>query len=330
MDFLKRLVMALSTAGIMMFFSEFLFVNEEPVFALAESLSTNPVAALLGMFGFLLWYLGPAYLFLTAVSRFRVRNIWAIFLAGAVYGFAVEGIVVWQMYEALPFSISWTPLGWHAIVDVLLGWVLTRRILLQDRYGKTAVFAILLGLFWGVWATWYWSEQPLLPPGSFTAVALAISSLWVMANIALDKWGGDTFIPSKIETGLLIVWTIGLFAIQIMLVLPLAALVLPPLMALTFFALRHNRRIEPRPDILATLQGPVRWGNFALLFLTPAAAAAAYATMAHLHIRLPLTNLIAVPLMMGGFLLLAISLFKLFIRQQAKPVNDTKMSPSQP
>ncbi|HIH97249.1 MAG TPA: hypothetical protein HA348_07245 [Thermoplasmata archaeon] len=57
------------------------------------------------------WYVLPPYIFLLVVEKFQVKNIWSLFLAGSLYGWAVEGVIVPVMYEALPWSISWTSLG---------------------------------------------------------------------------------------------------------------------------------------------------------------------------------------------------------------------------
>ncbi|HIP72404.1 MAG TPA: hypothetical protein EYH05_13540 [Anaerolineae bacterium] len=323
MHLLKRLGLVFITAYILMFFSEFFFVNEGVAFDVVRAIQTQP-ASLLGTLAKLLLFYGlPAYIFLTAVSLFRGRTVWAIFLAGALYGWIVEGVVVWQMYEALPFTISWTPLGWHVIIDVLLGWYLARWLLLKDRYGVTAVLAIALGAFWGLWATWYWQDGRLIPPAEFALFALFTGGLWVLANGLLTPFIGHPFQPSKIEIGLLLTATAGLFALNILTILPVAILVLPPLFIVTLFALKRNRKTEERADVIVALAGQPRRGQYALLGLTPLAAVVVYTAVYQWPLRLPLTDLIALPLMLAGFVLFLISFIQIFRRKRTQPTNLT-------
>ncbi len=323
MPLLKRLGLVFITAYILMFFSEFYFVNEDVAFDLVKTMQTQPVALLWLLLELLLFYGLPAYIFLTAVSLFRARTIWAIFLAGALYGWIVEGVIVWQMYEGLPFTISWTPLGWHVIIDVLLGWVLVRRILLMDRYGVTAVFSISLGLFWGLWATWYWQESSLITPADFALFALFTGGLWVLANGLLTPFISRPFQPSKVEIGLLLAATAALFALNILPILPIALLVLPPLFIVTLFALNRNRQTEERDDVIVALAGQPRRGQAALLGLMPLVAVVVYTAVYQWPLRLPLTDLIALPLMLAGFVLFLISFIQIFRRKRAQPANLT-------
>lgn len=323
MQLLKRLGLVFITAYILMFFSEFFFVNEGIVADLITAIQTQPANLLWTPLELLLFYGLPAYIFLTAISLFRGRTIWAIFLAGALYGWIVEGVLVWQMYEALPFTISWTPLGWHVIIDVLLGWYLVRRLLLKDRYGVTAVLAIALGAFWGLWATWYWQDGRLIPPAEFALFALFTGGLWVLANGLPTPFIGQPFQPSKIEIGLLLAATAGLFALNILPLLPIALLVLPPLFIVTLFALKRNRKTEERADVIVALAGQPRRGQVALLGLMPLVAVVVYTAVYQSPLRLPLTDLVAIPLMFAGFVLFLISFIQIFRRKQAQPANLT-------
>lgn len=290
MHLAQRLLMVLATAVILAFFSELFFMNEGPAGDLLARLGGNPAALPLWGLELALWYAFPAYLFLTAVAHFRARGAAALFLAGALYGWAVEGIVVWQMYEALPFTISWTPLGWHALVDVLLGWVLVRRVLQRDNFAQTAVLAAALGLFWGLWASWNGESAP--DATAFAALAFAGGGLWAAAALALDRWGGADFRPGRGELVGLGLAGAALFAVQILPVFPLALLVLPPLLLLTGLLLQRGRAGETRPSILAAFPQRPRLRNYALLLLTPLAAALTYpavdpAGLALLHELLP-------------------------------------------
>ena len=49
-----------------------------------------------------------AYTFLDVVARFEVRGLLALLLAGGIYGWLAEGVVVSTMYDELPWQITWT------------------------------------------------------------------------------------------------------------------------------------------------------------------------------------------------------------------------------
>ena len=262
----------------------------------------------------------PTYIFITVIVLFHVRNIWALVLAGALYGWVLEGVIVWQMYEALPFSISWTPLGWHVIVDVWLGWYLVRRIMLNNHYIITAIFALGLGVFWGVWATWYGIEQALIEPGQFAQFTLFVGFLWIIANAALGKLLMTEFKPSKAEIGVCVAAIVILFAVQIVPMIPIALFVLPPLIAISLYALWRNRYKENRPHLLNTFRGPVHWANYGLLYLTPLTASLTYPIFYQHESPLPIVDILVPILMIGGFVLLVMALWILIVRTRVQGI----------
>ncbi|NER84356.1 MAG: hypothetical protein F6K42_33455, partial [Leptolyngbya sp. SIO1D8] len=262
------------------------------------------------------WYVIPACIFLVAIERFQVSTIWALVLAGSLYGFSVEGIIVWQMYEALPFTISWTPLGWHVLIDVLLGWYWVRRILLRGSYWQTAILATTLGVFWGVWGTWYGVEQPLISPVLFGEFALITGGLWVMANAALTPLIGSDFKPTNGEIwGVLVLATI-VFMVQIVPLLPIALFVLPPLLGLTLLALKRHQLTTTQPMLLSTLQGQVNWVTSGLLMVTPIVAVLTYSICYHSpDVSLVTTEILAPILMLAGFVVYGVSIWQTAIHQ---------------
>ena len=81
MGFFKRLLLAFSTGYILFFFSERVFWSmARPGDTPVDYLLTPLLYALL------------AYIFLIVVDEFRVRNIWAVFIAGAAFGWIGEEI----------------------------------------------------------------------------------------------------------------------------------------------------------------------------------------------------------------------------------------------
>ncbi len=118
MRILRQILGILATGYILFFYSELMFwARVRPGDALKDWVSTWLLYSLLG------------YILLTLIARFRVSGIWALFLAGAVFGWLAEGLVVQTAYDSLPLSISFTGLAWHALISVCVGWYAVRRAL---------------------------------------------------------------------------------------------------------------------------------------------------------------------------------------------------------
>ncbi|MEM8532465.1 MAG: hypothetical protein AAGF95_16600 [Chloroflexota bacterium] len=318
MHILKRLLLVFATACILMFFSEFFFMNEDPAFHLVEGLQTEPLLAILGLLEFALWYSIPAYIFLIAVGHFKANTIWALILAGSLYGFAVEGVIVWQMYEALPFSISWTPIGWHVLIDVLLGWYLVSSILSRNSYWQTAALATGLGLFWGFWATWYWIARQPMTPTEFALLACTTGSLWIIAQLVLNRLLPIRFTPTKSEMWGIGLLTLFIFIVQIVFIVPIGLFVLPPLVVITLFGLHRSKRNEQDQRVIPGLQGGATIPNQLLLVLTPLIAAATYSVYYHLNPPSIITELLPFCLMLAGFAVYGIALWKTMVHRRAK------------
>ena len=178
MRILKNLTAILSTGYIFLYFSEHLFWAR-----------VRPDDSLLNWLTTWLAYSLSAYVFLRLVSYFRVRNIWALFLAGAVFGWLTEGVIVQTTYESLPLSISFTGLAWHALITVWLGWYAVRKALLSSSMRTTVKLAALIGLGYGLWAINWWLE----PDGGvatlreFAMYSFTITTLVILAY-RLANW----------------------------------------------------------------------------------------------------------------------------------------------
>ena len=121
----KRLLSVLACGYILMFYSEHLFwAHVRASDTLFDYLETW------------LLYSFLAFAFLNLIDHFRVQNIWALFLCGAVFGWLVEGVIVQTTYESLPLSISFTGLAWHALISVWVGWYAVRKAI-QTGIGST-------------------------------------------------------------------------------------------------------------------------------------------------------------------------------------------------
>jgi hypothetical protein len=103
-----------------------------------------------------------AWVFLLLIRKCRIVSFPAVFLAGAVYGWLAEGIVVDTMYgnkdNPFPASVSFTGLAWHALISVGVGWYWQARLLTAGNWKQIAMLSVALGLGWRLWAGWWPAE----------------------------------------------------------------------------------------------------------------------------------------------------------------------------
>lgn len=294
--FRQRLGLALLTGYVLVYFGEIVF------WATPERAGMGA----LGVFAAWLAYSVFGYVFLSVVGGFRARGPAAVFLAGAVFGWFEEGIVLQTTWGSpdtpFPISIAFTALAWHALISVLVGWYLIRRVLAQDRPLRTAGVAASTGLFYGVWAISWWTEPPeplkvLLDADRkdlilvrFGAYALVTTALLVVALWWFGRLRSTSFEASSAERWTLGLATLAYFGLVTVPAAPQALWVLPLLLGVTFLALERNRRAEVRSDAIAAFRRRVGIRSYLPLFCMPSVATAVYAVALVADVRLR-TNL---------------------------------------
>ena len=297
----KNILLVLSTGYIFVYFSEHLFWAR-----------VRPDDTLGGWLGTWVAYSLLAYLFLCVVSFFRVKNIWSLFLAGAMFGWLAEGVIVQTTYELLPLSISFTGLAWHALITVWIGWYALRKSLLASASFSTLNLSAIIGVCYGLWGIAWWLE----PDGGvssiieFAGFSFVTTILVILAYKLADWSSNEPFIPNHWIT----IFVSGLFGLYFLFVavptFPLALAILPILLGLVHWGLRRNRSMNVDSSMINTLTGyiPV-WKYFSLLAL-PVTGAIVYALALSFHLQWR-TNwvlyLITTPL---GFILFGVSLYK--------------------
>ncbi|MBN8246207.1 MAG: hypothetical protein J0L84_02045 [Verrucomicrobia bacterium] len=280
--FFQRAVVTLCSGYIIVYFGEFVF------WATPDREGMTPG----GLIAVWLMYSVMAYPFLWVVNQFRVRDPWAVWMAGAFYGWFEEGLVVQTTYGSpdtpFPMSISFTALAWHAPIDIWIGWYAMRRVLAQNRLVTTLAWASGIGVFYGLWGIFWWNEPPppmkaLLDAGRKDLVALHFALFafgttvpLLLAYGLLQRMAPIQFRPSTVERWGFVGLALLYFAFVTVPAAPRALWVLPPLMGLTFWALNCNRRIETRPDVLAAIPGPVKHWNYPVLLAIPLMASVVY------------------------------------------------------
>lgn len=304
----KNIILVLSTGYIFILFSELLFwARKRPGDSLGEWTMTWLAYSLM------------AFVFLLIVSYFRVKNIWALFLAGAVFGWLGEGVVVQTTYEMLPLSISFTALAWHALITVWIGWYAIRKSLRASNPFSTLKLSLAIGLCYGLWAIMWWLE----PDGgvssiaefaafSFLAAILAIPAYWLA-----DWSSSESFHPSRwVSIPILGIFTLMFFFVVVP-TNPLTIVILPILLGLAYLGLRWNRLSEEDGSMLTSFNLPAPAWKYLSLLGIPLAGVLFYALAAFLNLQWH-TNwvlyLITTPL---GFILFGVSLVKLWRRKPA-------------
>jgi hypothetical protein len=157
------------------------------------------------------------FVFLTAVTHFRIQDKWGLFLAGALFGWLAEGVLVQTTYEELPLSLSFTGLAWHALLTIWLGWYWLPQSLRQKSVWQVVRRAGATGILFGLWLLmWQVEVHPAQPPTPSSFVWFALfSSVGLGVSYWLLHWlEGGHFQVSRWEftaiAGLLLLY----FAIQ--------------------------------------------------------------------------------------------------------------------
>ncbi len=302
MNTFKNILFVLSTGYIFVYFSEHLFwahIRTDDSFK--------------NWFSAWIVYSLMAVVFLRLVSYFRVKGIWALFLAGAVFGWLAEGVIVQTAYDMLPLSISFTGLAWHALFTVWIGWYAVQKAFLASSAWSSIGLSSLIGLIYGFWAINWWIEPdgkvspiPEFAIFTFTTTTLVIFAYW------LANWSSST--PMKWNRWTLIGITI-LFVLYFFFVTvpasPIAILVLPVLFGLAYWGLRQNRMFESEGSLLERLNGHTSLRNHLGFLGLPITSTFIYALAMSINLKAH-TNwilyLITTPL---GFIVFTIGLYKL-------------------
>jgi hypothetical protein len=302
----QKLAVVLATGYILFFYSERVFWS---FFRPGDR-----VADLL--LGWLMYSLF-AWVFLLLVRRCRIAAFPALFLAGAVFGWLAEGVVVDTMYGSpsnpFPASISFTGLAWHALISVGIGWYWQAKVLTAWNLRSIALFSVAVGLGWGLWAAWWPAELGKAHTslagfaGHTVACFIPLPAAWLVLGMAGSEWFRSTRFELPVLLG-----AIAPFFLAIRIpATPRSVLILPPLLLLCAYGLRRNQSQEERPDLLDVVLGHIRPRSCLLLLLTPVTAIAVYAPVALWGLELPTNIALYVITMPLGFFFLIRSLWVL-------------------
>ena len=305
---LKRLAAILASGYILVYFSEHLFwAHIRPGDNWGEWVMVWLAYSLTG------------YLFLSTVALFRVRSFWGIFLAGALFGWLTEGVIVQTVYEDLPLSISFTGLGWHALLSVCVGWYALRGAI-QRSVWHAARLSSLIGLIYGVWAISWWiePEEMVTAPWAFFQFSLVATIFVVLAYWVLDATLPAHWKPTKgsviSAAGLILLY----FLIVAVPAVPISALILPILIASVLFPLVRNRNTSAPGSLLETACHPLPILRYLPLLLIPVLATGFYSLAYFLEWRVPTNWMLYAIVTPAGFILWVVAMIKLWRKNPAE------------
>jgi hypothetical protein len=299
---IRQLLGSLATGYILMFYSEFCFwARVRPGDSLAGWASTWIAYSIL------------AFVFLSLLARFRIQSIWSLFLAGAVFGWLAEGVIVQTTYESLPLSISFTGLAWHALISVWVGWYAVRKAL-GTSYRSTLLLSALIGLGYGFWAISWWVEPDggVALPLDFARYALTSTILLLLAYWIADRCIQAVFTPNRVAeivvSGLILMY----FIIVTLPAAPVAAIILPALFFAINLALRRNQVMENRKSLLDDpAPGIPVWHYLGLLAL-PLTATMIYTCAFWFGLRWQTNWLVYLVTTPAGFIVLILSFINIW------------------
>ena len=291
-----RFLTVLGSALVLQFYSEFYFLNEGPAIAMAAGFGALPA-----LLTFTFTYALFAWLFLIVLDHFEVRDIAGLILAGAIFGWATEALVVPVVYEGPPISFFFPSVGWHALVDVVVGWYLIRLAMRRLPLWALGLLFVLAGMIWGLWASWTWSaedEAPLVfTTEQFRSIVLISSASWALGTLLADIGQTRRFRASRVEVGLVGLTTLVLFVTMGLPFWPWM-LLLAALAALTLAALRRARGRHGVAQF-QTFQTMPGVPAYFLMALLPGTALLTYPVVLERQLVLPANDIVLL-LMIGG------------------------------
>ena len=219
------------------------------------------------------------FVFLSLLAFFRVKSRWPLFLAGAAFGWLTEGVVVQTTYEALPLSISFTGLAWHALLSVWVGWYAVRKALFSADRLAALKLAVIIGIGYGLWAISWWLEPDggVATLSEFAVFSTTATGFFILA-VWLANWSAaEIFAPAR-PVNIAVAVLFGLyFALVAVPAAPQAVVILPVLLGLTAVGLwKYRARSEPG-SLIDRLQGRIPPGRLFSLLAIPGAAVLVYA-----------------------------------------------------
>ncbi len=315
LNFSRRLIFVLGTGAILWFYSEFYFWG-----------CLRPNETLLSNIPTYIIYSIITYAFLCVVYAFRVRSIWALYLAGGIYGWLVEGVAVSTAYDNFPWHVAWTALCWHSLISVLAGWYLMKRVMIQNNYAKTIAMCGAIAFFWSTWTAYWWTQ----PDFGHRSLSMFAYSAYIFAIALVAGYWLSNFIPASVfrptwlEGAMLALLAVWWFIKTVVPHKPHALWILPPILLVTFAVLEWNRRTEPNDNAIVATQGRITLLNYlVVLVLLPSFAVFGYAQYEWQQVNIYMNKIFGSLSENAAVVLYAASVAKILTRKRSQqPVGN--------
>lgn len=311
----KLRVLATSSASVLAL-GVLLWSLSEAVFWSAPRPDVSVASALGGVAA----YSGVGVLLDRLVQWARVRRVAAVVVAGAAYGWVVEGVVATTLYgdAEIPFpaTVAWTALAWHMPVAVLGGWWLLGRLLARRRARTVTRAGVIAGTCWGGWAAGW--GPAAASHAAFLLLALVVTVLVTAAHLVLEVVPPPRGGTLPVVCGVL---ALGWFGVVVLPTTPWAPVVLVPLLGLCAVVLSRTRpEATLRTRTRTRTGGRARLvGAGALVVTVPLAATAVRAlVLAVLAPTVPLQLVLAGALTVGGTVALVVAVVTLLRRPEPR------------
>lgn len=250
-----------------------------------------PVDFHLGLLELCLYYGVIAYVCWLLAARVGAASVAAGFIAACLFGYLIEGVPVGVLYSALPFTIVWTSMAWHALIAAGVGLFGFRRIMARGSALYQILFCATFGIYLGLVTVELWTipndGDPWVWPDIFEywAQQLAGWAIFIAGHIALNLSARYSVRPAPWELpvfgGLMAV----MFAIQNLILWFPFSLILPPLTALCVWLLWRARGPQPAPLLVRLTNWSVPITAIMVSLMIPVAATLTHLTLATYDLR---------------------------------------------
>ena len=227
------------------------------------------------------FYMIPALAGLWAIGSGPSNRLHQLILAGAIFGFVVEGVLTTVVYEdgVLPIMAALF-VGWHGLLSVVAFWYLARRWLLERRRGRLMIGSATVGLLWGIWSIVYTLPEAsedfeegftVMEPGEFAIYGLVVGVAFAAAHYLIGYVWPERFRPGKWGSRGIALLLLAYAALAVLPVVPWAPLKFGILVGGSLWLLRRSREATAdEPSAIAALQGHVALRDVLLLLAMPA------------------------------------------------------------
>ena len=237
--------------------------------------------------GIAVFYMIPALAALWALGSGPSNRLHQVILAGAIFGFVVEGVLTTVVYEdgVLPVMAALF-VGWHGLLSVVAFWYCARRWLLERRRRPLAIGSAAVGLLWGFWSIVYTLPEAsedfeegfaIMEPGEFAIYAFVVGLAFAVAHYVIGYVWPERFRPGKWGSRGIVLLLLAYAAMAVLPAVPWAPLKFVVLVGGSLWLLRRSQQATTgEPSAIAALRGHVALRDVALLLIMPVVAAVTY------------------------------------------------------